>query len=186
MTHTPPCEIPHPTREEEDACEERRLNEVLDRREQVMHEQELQDQQQRSEQPAERLDRTVTVGPIAIFFTNVNRAMNLRAHSHTGAVTVVYDTIGRHGYPSFADTNSALERYIHHLTRAVFKDATNEDIADRLFAHLDDYVDPAWEPWGGQYRLRAVHLDVIGVRDAIGHDTGTTRYTVARPHHTEI
>jgi len=134
----------------------------------------------------EVLDRTVTVGPIAIFFTNVNKAMNLRAHSHTGAVTVVYDTIGRHGYPSFAETNAALERRIHELTRAVFKDATNEDIADRLFTHLDGYLDPAWERWGGHYRLRAVHLDVIGVRDQIGHDTGTTRYTVARPHHTEI
>jgi hypothetical protein len=166
MTTPQPCEIPHATRQEEDECEQRRLA--------------------ASEPGGEVLDRTVTVGPIAVFFTNVNRAMNLRAHSHTGAVTVVYDTIGRHGYPSFADTNAALERYIHALTRAVFKDATNEDIADRLFAHLDGYVDPAWERWGGHYRLRAVHLDVIGVRDAIGHDTGTTRYTVARPHHTEV
>ncbi|MFJ4469557.1 hypothetical protein ACIP2X_18980 [Streptomyces sp. NPDC089424] len=167
MTDTPPpCEIPHETSQEEAVCEQRRLA--------------------ARQEPAERLDRTVTVGPIAVFFTNVNRAMNLRAHSHTGSVTVVYDTIGRHGYPSFADTNTALEHRIHELTRAVFKDATNEDIADRLFAHLDGYVAPEWEPWGGHYRLRAVHLDVIGVRDQIGHDTGTTRYTVARPHHTEI
>ncbi|WP_411092294.1 hypothetical protein [Streptomyces sp. 049-1] len=163
---TPPlCEVPHATAEEEQTCERARLA---------------------AQAPAaELLDRTVTVGPIGIFFTNVNRAMNLRAHSHTGAVTVVYDTVGRHGYPSFADTNTALERRIHELTRAVFKDATNEDIADRLFAHLDGYVAPEWESWGGDYRLRAVLLDVVGVRDAIGHDTGTTRYTVARPHHTE-
>ncbi|MEU9033776.1 hypothetical protein AB0D45_02510 [Streptomyces sp. NPDC048352] len=128
------------------------------------------------------LIRTVDVGPFAIYFTNVNKAMGLRAHSHTGSVTVVYDTIGRHGYPSFAETNAALERRIHELTRRVFKDATNEDIADRLWAHLDGYVAPEWEPWGGQYRLRAVHLDVIGVHDDIGHDNSTTRYTVARPH----
>lgn len=163
MTPTPPlCDTPHATRQEEEACEERRLAGA-----------------------PERLDRTVTVGPIGIFFTNVNRAMGLRAHSHAGAVTVVYDTIGRHGYPSFAVTNAALERRIHELTREVFKDATNEDIADRLFAHLDGYTAPEWESWGGAYRLRAVHLDVIGVRDAIGHDTGTTRYSVARPHHQE-
>ncbi|MER7835349.1 hypothetical protein ABTY98_05410 [Streptomyces sp. NPDC096040] len=159
---TPPiCETPHATRQEEEECEQRRLT---------------------APNPLDPfpLARTVTVGPIPVFFTNVNRAMGLRAHSHTGAVTVVYDTVGRHGYPSFADTNAALERYIHALTRAVFKDATNEDIADRLFARLDGYVDPAWEPWGGAYQLRAVHLDVIGVRDQIGHDSGTTRYTVAR------
>ncbi|MFE4329647.1 hypothetical protein ACFRQM_09345 [Streptomyces sp. NPDC056831] len=130
----------------------------------------------------EQLIRTVEVGPFSIFFTNVNRPMGLRAHSHTGAVTVVYDTVGRHGYPSFADTNAALEARIHELTRPVFKDATNEDIADRLWAHLDGYIAPEWEPWGGEYQLRAIHLDVVGVHDAIGHDNSTTRYTVARPH----
>lgn len=129
------------------------------------------------------LIRTVDVGPFGIYFTNVNRAMGLRAHSHTGTVTVVYDTTGHHGYPSFAGTNSALERRIHELTRAVFKDATNEDIADRLWAHLDGYVAEEWKEWGGSYALRAVHLDVIGVHDDIGHDNSTTRYTVARPYH---
>lgn len=124
------------------------------------------------------LRRTVTVGPFPIFFTNVNQAMGLRAHSHTGAVTVVYDTLAAHGYPSFRDTNEALERHIHQLTRRVFKDATNEDIADRLFAHLDGWRAAEWERWGGDYRLRTVHLDVVGVHDEIGHDAGTTRYTV--------
>lgn len=126
------------------------------------------------------LRRTITVGPFGIYFTNVNRAMNLRAHSHTGGVTVVYDTVGPHGYPSFWETNTALEQRIHELTRRVFKDATNEDVADRLFAHLDGWTSPVWEPWGGAYRLRAVHLDVVGVHDDIGHDAGTTRYTVER------
>jgi hypothetical protein len=126
------------------------------------------------------MTRTITVGPFGIFFTNVNRAMGLRAHSHTGGVTVVYDTLAPHGYPSFQATNNALEARIHELTRDVFKDATNEDIADRLWDHLDGYTAPEWEHWGGGYRLRAIHLDVIGVHDTIGHDTGTTRYTVAR------
>jgi hypothetical protein len=125
--------------------------------------------------------RTVTVGPFGVFFTNVNRAMGLRAHSHTAYVTVAYDTLGpHHGYPSFQETNRALHDRIRELTEEVFKDATNEDVADRLFAHLDGYVAPAWDRWGGQYRLRAVHLDVVGVPDRIGHDAGTTRYTVAR------
>jgi hypothetical protein len=132
------------------------------------------------------LVRTVTVGPIGIYFTNVNRPMGLRAHSHTGAVTVVYDTVGRHGYPSFQETNAALERRIHELTRRPFKDATNEDVADRLWAHLDGYVAPEWQQWGGTYRLRAVHLDVVGVHDDIGHDNGTTRYTVAIPYTHDI
>jgi hypothetical protein len=126
------------------------------------------------------LTRTISVGPIDIFFTNVNRAMGLRAHSHYGRVTVVYDTLGRHGYPSFRETNDALRERIHTLTRNVFKDATNEDIADRIFEHLDGYEDKVWQPWGGSYQLRAVHLDVIGVIDEIGHDDSTTTYVVSR------
>lgn len=163
MTDTPApsmCETPHATSAEEEECEQRRV----------------------AARDTAGLLRTVEVGPVPIFFTNVNRPMGLRAHSHTGAVTVVYDTIGRHGYPSFAETNDALRARIHELTRPVFKDATNEDIADRLWAQLDGYVAPVWERWGGEYRLRAIHLDVVGVLDTIGHDDSTTRYTVARTH----
>jgi hypothetical protein len=126
------------------------------------------------------LHRTIAVGPFGVFFTNVNRAMNLRAHSHTAYVTVVYDTTGRHGFPSFQTTNAALHKRIRDLTAEVFKDATNEDVTDRLFDHLDGYTDPSWTEWGGDYTLRAVHLDVVGVLDDIGHDAGTTRYSVER------
>lgn len=126
------------------------------------------------------MSRTITVGPFGVFFTNVNRAMNLRAHSHTAYVSVVYNTVGSHGFPSFETTNRALADRIRALTGVVFKDATNEDVADRLFWHLDGYVDPAWARWGGDYTLRAVLLDVVGVVDDIGHDAGTTRYTVER------
>jgi hypothetical protein len=123
--------------------------------------------------------RTISVGPIPIFFTNVNRPMGLRAHSHSGAVTVVYETTGRHGYPSFATTNDALEARVLELTREVFKDATNEDVLDRLWEHLDGFVAPEWEEWGGDYHLHALHLDVVGVHDDIGHDDSTTRYSIS-------
>jgi hypothetical protein len=126
------------------------------------------------------LQRSISVGPFDIFFTNANKAMGLRAHSHYGRVLVVYDTLGRHGYPSFKDTNEALRARIHQLTRQVFRDATNEDVADRIFAHLDGWVAPEWDEWGGDYQLRAVHLDVVGVQDDIGHDSSTTTYMVRR------
>jgi hypothetical protein len=115
-----------------------------------------------------------------VFFTNANKAMGLRAHSHYARVTVVYDTLARHGYPSFAETNDALRDRIHELTSKVFRDATNEDVADRIFQHLDGFVHPLWEKWGGQYRLRSIRLDVVGVRDDIGHDDSTTTYLVSR------
>lgn len=129
------------------------------------------------------LIRTVTVGPLPIFFGNVNVAMGLRGHHHTGAVTVVYSTDAQHGYPSFRVTNDALRARLESLTgpRRTFRDATNEDVADRLWDALDGWVAPEWEPWGGSYRLAEMHLDVVGVLDDIGHDEGTTRYSIRRP-----
>jgi hypothetical protein len=124
--------------------------------------------------------RTVTVGPFPIFFGNQNKPMGLRAHHHTGAVTLVYDTLARHGYPAFKQTNDAIRAYLRELTGRAFVDATNEDVAERLFVALHGWRDPSWEQWGGDYDLRALHLDVQGVLDDIGHDDSTTRYTIAR------
>lgn len=124
--------------------------------------------------------RTITVGPLDIYFTNVNKPMGLRAHSHTATLEVTYLTLARHGYPSFEVTNRALLERVRELTRTPFKDATNEDVADRLWAHLDGYVAPEWERWGGAYTLHAIRLGVIGVHDDIGHDDSTTYYTVER------
>jgi hypothetical protein len=128
--------------------------------------------------------RTVTVGPFPVQFGNVNQPMGLAAHRHTAAVTLVYATLGRHGYPSFRATNDAIREYLRELTARMFRDATNEDVVDRLFEALDGWRDPSWEKWGGEYRLDALHLDVQGVLDDIGHDEGTTRYTTARGRRT--
>jgi hypothetical protein len=130
----------------------------------------------------DRLARTitVTVGPFAIYFGNVNTAMGLRGHYHTGAVTLEYAAPDGHGYPSFKVTNDALRAELQRLTAGIFRDATNETVAWQLFDALDGWVAPEWEPWGGNYHLTALHLDVQGVLDKIGHDEGTTRYTVRK------
>lgn len=129
------------------------------------------------------LIRTVTVGPFPIFFGNVNTEMGLRGHFHTAAVTLVYDTLGAHGYPAFKATNDAIRDRLKDMTglTRMFRDATNEDVTDQLWEAFDGWVAPAWEPWGGTYKLRALHLDVEGVLDDIGHDDSTTRYTVEAP-----
>lgn len=123
---------------------------------------------------------TVTVGPFPIYFGNVNVAMGLRGHYHTGAVTLEYATpIGEHGYPSFRATNDAIRSQLEHLTgRSIFRDATNEDVAERLFDALHGFRAASWEPYGGVYELTVLHLDVEGVWDDIGHDAGVTRYTI--------
>jgi len=123
---------------------------------------------------------SVTVGPLPVFFGNVNTAMGLRGHHHTGAVTLEYAAPAGHGYPSLKATNDALRARLRELTRPIFRDATNETVAWELFHALDGWVAPEWEPWGGRYYLQALHLDVQGVLDDVGHDEGTTRYTVRK------
>jgi hypothetical protein len=124
---------------------------------------------------------TVVVGPFPIYFGNVNVLMGLRGHYHTASVTLEYLAIDpRHGYPSFRVTNDAIRARLEQLTgvRNIFRDATNEDVVNRLFDSFRGWVPAVWEPWGGQYELTALHLDVEGVWDDIGHDAGATRYTV--------
>lgn len=126
------------------------------------------------------LFRTICVGPFPVMFGNVNDAMNLRGHYHHAEVRLVYSTTVRHGYPAFKATNDAIRTKLQELTKGIFREATNEDVTDRLFAALDGWTDPSWEPYGGEYQLHAVMLDVFGVWDDIGHDAGFARYTTAR------
>lgn len=132
--------------------------------------------------------RRVVVGPLPIYFGNVNQAMGLQGHHHTAQVWLAYGhRDGDHGYPSFLATNNGLRERLEQLTgtRRTFRDATNEDVAARLFDSLCAFVPDGAETYGGRYWLAELHLDVEGVQDAIGHDNGSTRYTIALPHGTE-
>lgn len=123
--------------------------------------------------------RTVVVGPFPIYFGNVNVAMNLRGHYHTGQVTLHYGyNHGEHGYPSFAVTNDCIRQRLRALTKGIFRDATNEDVAARLWDALVEWTADPWRQWGGRYWLHRLDLDVEGVHDDIGHDASVTRYTI--------
>lgn len=128
--------------------------------------------------------RLVTVGPLPIYFGNVNEAMGLRGHHHTAQVWLVYGhRDGVHGYPSFQQTNDELRAHLsaHTGPRNTFRDATNEDVTERLFLRMQEFVPESAHQYGGEWWLDALHLDVEGVQDDIGHDNGTTRYTIQLP-----
>lgn len=131
---------------------------------------------------------TITLGPFPVFFCNTNTAMALKSHCHLADVWVAWETTGLVGYPSFQSTNEAVRDALRALTgvERPFRDSTNEDVARVLFDALDVFADPAWErDWpGGQFRLSALHLDVKAAADKIGHDPGTTRYSVERMNRT--
>ncbi|QBP29661.1 hypothetical protein SEA_TYPHA_4 [Mycobacterium phage Typha] len=131
---------------------------------------------------------TITIGPLTCVFGNHNKAMGLKLHFHTAAVFLEYSVPvsgvqtakhwGGHGFPSFEATNDALRDRVRELTAAPFEDATNEDVAWRLFQALKGFRHGSWDRYGGDYRLIGLDLDVVGVPDSIGHDDGTTRYTI--------
>jgi len=124
---------------------------------------------------------SVTVGPFSVFFTNVNKTMQLPGHSHFATVTLTYQTAnGDHGFPAFADTYHAVQQHLMALCALPFRNATNEDVADRLWAAFDGWSDPVVDKWGGAFRLARLELAVRGVPDKIGHADGFTTYTVER------
>jgi hypothetical protein len=143
--------------------------------------------------------KTITVQPLSCQFSNENRAMRLRPHQHFATVELTFETVGPLGFPVFEETVDALHAYLRSLTERPFRDSTNEDVADRLFAaYAELAVAPdapdaehgpgsAWAAargvlarWGGEYRLAILRLAVRGVPDDIGHSDGFATYTVSR------
>jgi hypothetical protein len=130
---------------------------------------------------------TITVGPVPMFFCNTNSTMKLKGHCHHAFLTVVYETLpveggNAVGYPSFEVTNNGLREHIRALTgtERPFRDATNEEVLRCLWLGLDGWRHPSWDTWSGSYQLHALHLDVLSAIDRIGHDAGTTRYSIER------
>lgn len=123
----------------------------------------------------------ITIGPFGIFFTNINREMNLPGHSHYAEVSLVYRTIGTTGFPAFAETYTTIQQKLKDLTTKPFRDHTNEAIARELFSVFaeEDFKGESWEEkYGGDYHLTELSLNVRGVLDRIGHADGFTTYTV--------
>jgi hypothetical protein len=131
------------------------------------------------------LRSSVTIGPISIFFTNVNTAMGIPGHSHFAEVIVEFQNLGPIGWPSFGSTNALIEIALRSECQKAFRDCTNEDVVMRLWnvvhAIVQNRDDNAiLKEWGGAYILRKLELRVRGVPDKIGHDDGFTTYTVER------
>lgn len=125
--------------------------------------------------------RSVTAGPFGIMFANVNTAMRLAGHAHHAEVVLTWRTLGAVGFPAFADTYRDVQARLIDLTARPFRDATNEAVADALWAGLDGWEPPYAARYGGSYQLASLLLRVRGVPDRIGHADGWTSYLVARP-----
>jgi hypothetical protein len=131
------------------------------------------------------LHKSITVGPLAIFFTNVNKAMGIPGHSHYAEVTITWQTTGAIGFPVFEETVAEVKRLLQQVTDHPFRNSSNEDVAERLWEALDAFTrhrdaNPVLAKWGGDYRLLSFELAVRGVPDKIGHSDGFARYRIAR------
>lgn len=122
---------------------------------------------------------TVTTGPFGIYFTNVNKEMGLRAHSHYAQVTLLWRNGAPVGFPAFGETYAVLRHMLNDVTMDVFNDATNEEVARRLFFHMNTLEWPeAVTKWEGSFSLLELQLAVQGVPDALDHPASITTYTV--------
>ena len=102
---------------------------------------------------SDELLRTIAIGPLSIFFTNVNKAMGIPGHSHFAEVKIVFQTTGPIGFPVFADTVAEIQKLLYEKTQAVFRDSTNEDVESRLWEALDNFIqnrdqNPVLAKWG--------------------------------------
>jgi hypothetical protein len=126
---------------------------------------------------------TVEVGPFSVHFTNINRVMGLPGHSHFAQVRFVFETVGRIGFPSFADTHAAIQLRLAELTAKPFRDSTNEQVLEEIWSAFDGWENPEAGKYaceGMDYKIRSVALSVRGVPDRVGHADGFTTYRKER------
>lgn len=126
------------------------------------------------------LRKTITTGPFLSFFFNRNTEMQLKGHGHTCNVTLVWETLDTRGFPAFEATYADIDNRVRELLEKPFRNHTNENVADYLFEGFDEWSTPEIDEWGGEWRLHAMTLGVIGVHDDIGHAAGETFYRVER------
>ena len=130
----------------------------------------------------------ITIGPFAIFFTNVNTEMGLPGHSHHATVSISFETLGSFGFPAFEDTYAVITEALRQATTGPFRNATNEEVARRLWELIEATIaeeraagqESPIGKRGGDYRLALLDLNVRGVLDKIGHADGWTAYTIRR------
>ena len=126
-------------------------------------------------------DEAITIGPLGLFFTNVNDQMGLPGHSHHAQLLLTFRSTGSLGFPAFDSTVRALQDRLKELTAIAFRWATNEEVLRRLFAGFDGWTHPAIARWSGaRFELVKAQLGVQGVLDEIGHSDGITWYTIKR------
>lgn len=126
--------------------------------------------------------RTITIGPLAIHFTNRNRAMNIKAHSHYAEVMITFTTDAAEGFPVFERTVAPIQAVLRGLTAQVFPDHTNERVAQEVWDAVNWLTVHRPDTWrefpDSAYRLHAIELAVRGVPDDIGHHDSFTRYRI--------
>jgi hypothetical protein len=109
--------------------------------------------------------------------------MKIAGHSHFATLELTFDTLGRHGFPAFAETYCAIQDVIKLQTAKPLRDHKNEDVADMFFNVFHDpalYLVEPFAHWGGAYELSSIRLGVRGVPDKIGHADGFTYYQVTK------
>jgi len=121
--------------------------------------------------------QTVIIKDFPIHFTNINKEMDLRGHSHFALVALYYGHEGT-GFPAFENTYADIQKELQELTAKPIK-GTNEEFLRIIFKHFRelDYKKFNWKYKTNSW-LTAAKLSVRGVPDSLGHANGFTDYFV--------
>lgn len=127
------------------------------------------------------MKQSIKIKDFSIFFTNVNREMKLKGHSHFALVSLTFGH-DRTGFPAFEETYAYIKKELRTLTAKPFMDATNEEIARKIFEHFStiEYWQLNWKYHTTTFYLQSITLSVRGVLDDLGHADGFTDYTVEK------
>jgi hypothetical protein len=124
--------------------------------------------------------RTFNACPdIRASFTNVNHQMGLSSHSHFALIRIVWEKIGRIGFPIFKESQDKLALNIRKSLANPLEGATNDDVAMLIFETVEkidfsEYI----ARYDAKFRLYKVDLMVFSHEDDLGHPDGVGVYSI--------
>jgi hypothetical protein len=123
------------------------------------------------------MKRTITIGPFGVYFSNENKALDIPMHTHYGEVELCYEILGSLGFPVLDVTCESIRERLAGEAGSPFK-GSNEELANRIFDLFNGWTSPEMSRGGAVFRLTAIDLTVVGVKDILGHAAGRARYRI--------
>lgn len=122
------------------------------------------------------MQKTLTIGPLPIIFSNENPDLHIPFHHHYAEVKLGYRFSGNASFPVLASTMDEVKEKLESLVEQPLMNQRNEDLLDIIYNGFKNWKCEKALQYQGEWSLFSVELSVLGIRDKLGHADGIATY----------